>query len=133
MAKSIERVFTKSVPLYDWATIRLVLTSDVKKSSSKRGFKDPATARTIFEGKGIFTIILRNRPTINDIAHESVHVAMQILHVSGVRFNAITFCGQRTKNDEALGYLVGFIAAWISTRLRKNRHRLTPRLAGKHG
>jgi hypothetical protein len=44
---------------------------------------------------------------------------MQILHISGVRFNACTIAGQTTKNDEALAYLVGWIVGWIFTRRRK--------------
>lgn len=126
MAKSIERVFTKSVPLYDWAKIRLVVTSNIKQSSAKRGYADPALARTIFEGKGIFTVILKTRPSIDEVVHESIHVGMQILHISGVRFNAITQAGQRSKNDEALCYLVGFIAAWIASRLKRVSRRALP-------
>ncbi len=107
------------MPLYDWARIRVIFTSDIAKSSERRGYKDKAVARTIFEGKGVFTIILRRRPDVNSVVHEAAHVAMQILHISGVRFNACVIAGHSTKNDEALAYLVGWIVGWIFTRRRK--------------
>ena len=114
-----ERIFSRAIPIYEWARVRVVFTSDISKSSARRGFTDEAVARTIFEGKGVFTIILRRRPDVNAVAHEAVHVAMQILHISGVRFNACTTAGHSTKNDEALAYLAGWIVGWIFTRRRK--------------
>lgn len=114
------KLFTKRCPIYKWAKLGLVVTEDpdgyVQRYCAM--YKCCNDGRTILDHPTI-TAVVKPNATRGDVGHEAVHVAMQVLHKSGVRFNPIHTAKGSSRNDEALAYLVDDIIDWMHSRLDK--------------
>lgn len=103
-----ERIYKTEAPLYTWADIECIVTSDVEKSTISRNISTGAgraDARTAANDSTIVIILRENFP-IRDLAHEAVHAASFILKRSGVRASLF--------NDEPIAYLTDWIVDWIA-------------------
>lgn len=117
-----DRKFKIKIDIYD-VDITVYLSNDFSKPFKKicKGFplfsgdkvskEDSACTLYHDEYPGDIFVILCNRPSINDITHESIHVGSRILHVRGIQASH--------ENDEPLTYLSAYITEKITERVNK--------------
>lgn len=100
------------VPIYDWASLTLIITDQLKQSCAMRNCSYSGE-RGHYLREGTTCVVAMERKTITAgvVAHESDHMARDILAESGV----IT----THKNDEAKAYLTDWLARWITNRVKK--------------
>jgi hypothetical protein len=103
-----EIIKSTSVPLYDFVTLELVLTNDMRASEAKRGIGagEIGAAHTLGGlASDSVVVMLPARPSAHLVAHEGVHVATHALRASGSKAGL--------KNDEPIAYLVDWFVKWV--------------------
>jgi hypothetical protein len=105
------------IPIFDWASLTLVVTDDMAATMKRRGIKGDRRAHYEWDRKDKFTIIFASQPLTNGaIAHEAGHCARDVLKESGIKITAV--------DDEAFAYLTDWLVRWITWQLRKARIRI---------
>ena len=102
----LERIFSTPVPLYDFCTVQLVITSDMRASEDARGITDDddrGQAHTLGDGNSV-VVIFQESPPLYHLAHEGIHVATHVLRAAGVKAGL--------KNDEPIAYLADWFVRW---------------------
>lgn len=105
MTKPTEQVYSTNVPIYD-QKLQLIVSKNVNQSMRARDISThEAIACTITHGNAVCIIIPLQKRAVSNLSHEIVHAAFEILKRRDIN---VTY-----KSQEALAYLVGWIAHWI--------------------